>query len=74
MTDTMATAAEVRTGLYIGGEERQTDATLDVADPGKTGRIVGRAAAASAQDVDDAVAAAKAAFPAWSALSADERA
>jgi len=74
MTDTMATTAEVRTGLYIGGEERQTDSTLDVADPGKPGRIVGRAAAASAQDVDDAVAAANAAFPAWSALGATERA
>ena len=74
MTDTMATAAEVRTGLYIGGEERQTVDALDVADPGKPGRIVGRAAAASAQDVDDAVAAANAAFPAWSALSATERA
>jgi acyl-CoA reductase-like NAD-dependent aldehyde dehydrogenase len=74
MTDTMATTAEVRTGLYIGGEERHTDATLDVADPGKPGVIVGRAAAASAQDVADAVAAAKAAYPAWSALSAAERA
>ena len=74
MTDTMATAAEVSTGLYIGGEERQTIDALDVADPGKPGRIVGRAAAATAQDVDDAVAAARAAFPAWSALSATERA
>ena len=74
MTDTMATAAEVSTGLYIGGEERQTIDALDVADPGKPGRIVGRAASATAQDVDDAVAAAKAAFPAWSALSATERA
>ncbi len=74
MTDTMATAAEVTTGLYIGGEARQTVEALDVADPGKPGRIVGRAASATAEDVDDAVAAAKAAFPAWSALSATERA
>ena len=41
MTDTMATAAEVSTGLYIGGEQRQTIDALDVADPGKPGVIVG---------------------------------
>ncbi|MFE1665032.1 aldehyde dehydrogenase family protein [Microbacterium sp. P02] len=72
MSDTVST--EVRTGLYIGGEERHTDATLDIADPAKAGVIVGRAAAASTADVDDAIAAAKGAFPAWSALSATERA
>ena len=37
MTDTMATAAEVSTGLYIGGEERQTIDALDVADPASPG-------------------------------------
>ncbi|WP_375386387.1 aldehyde dehydrogenase family protein [uncultured Microbacterium sp.] len=68
------TLESVRTGLYIGGEERFTDATLEVVDPGKPGVIVGHAAAASAQDVDDAIAAAKGAYPAWSALSATERA
>jgi acyl-CoA reductase-like NAD-dependent aldehyde dehydrogenase len=74
MTDTMSTAAGVRTGLYIGGEERQTAATLDIPDPAKPGVIVGQAAAATPQDVDDAIAAAKAAFPAWAALSPQERA
>ena len=74
MTDTLSTSAEVRTGLYIGGEERQTTATLDIPDPGKPGIMVGRAAAATPQDAEDAIAAAKAAFPAWSALSATERA
>ncbi|WP_344783472.1 aldehyde dehydrogenase family protein [Microbacterium kribbense] len=64
----------VRTGLYIGGQERFTDEVLKVADPGKPGVIVGEAASASAQDVADAVAAAKAAYPAWSALSATDRA
>lgn len=68
------TLETVRTGLYIGGEERQTAETLAIADPGKPGIIVGHAASASPKDVDDAVAAAKAAFPAWSALSATERA
>ncbi|HYJ48329.1 MAG TPA: aldehyde dehydrogenase family protein, partial [Microbacterium sp.] len=64
----------MRTGLFIGGESRDTTETIEVADPGKPGVVVGHAAAASKQDVDDAVAAAKAAFPAWSALSAVERA
>lgn len=77
MTDTTTAPAlveEVRTGLYIGGEERHTSATLAIPDPGKPGVIVGHAAAATTQDVDDAIAAAKGAFPAWSALSATERA
>jgi acyl-CoA reductase-like NAD-dependent aldehyde dehydrogenase len=71
MTETLET---VRTGLYIGGVERQTSETLAVADPAKPGVVVGHAASASAEDVADAVAAAKAAFPAWGALTATERA
>ncbi|BCT75301.1 aldehyde dehydrogenase [Sinomonas cyclohexanicum] len=74
MTETLNTKAPVTTGLYIGGTERQTEATLEVADPGKPGTVVGHAAAASPRDVDDAIAAAKAAYPAWSALSPQERA
>ncbi|SDG57204.1 aldehyde dehydrogenase family protein [Microbacterium pygmaeum] len=74
MSDTVSTTSEVRTGLYIGGEERHTDATLDIPDPAKPGVIVGRAAAASPQHVDDAIAAAKGAFGSWSALSATDRA
>lgn len=69
-----ATGTSVRTGLFIGGEERFTDDVLSIPDPGKPGVIVGEAAAASPADVTDAVAAAKAAFPAWSALSPQERA
>ncbi len=75
MTITDQTAATaVSTPLYIGGEVRSTKETLAIADPGKPGVIVGHAASASAQDVADAVAAAKAAFPAWSALTPQERA
>jgi len=71
----MSTNTEpVRTGLYIGGKARETAETMAIADPAKPGVTVGHAAAASKQDVADAVAAAKAAFPAWSALSATERA
>jgi acyl-CoA reductase-like NAD-dependent aldehyde dehydrogenase len=69
-----ATVEAVRTGLFIGGAQRQTDETLAIADPAKPGVIVGHAASASKDDVADAVAAAKAAFPAWAALSATERA
>jgi len=75
MTDTLpAVASTVATGLYIGGEERQTADRLTVADPGKPGRIVGTAAAAGPQDVADAIAAAKAAQPAWAARTPQERA
>ncbi|WP_448811238.1 aldehyde dehydrogenase family protein [Agromyces bauzanensis] len=74
MTDTTSTETAVRTGLFIGGEPRQTDETLTIVDPAKPGVIVGEAASASKQDVADAIAAADAAFPAWSALSATERA
>lgn len=73
MSETIDTRTGVRTGLFIGGEERFTDEVLHVADPGKKGVVVGEAASASAQDVADAVAAAKASYPAWSALSAAER-
>ncbi|PRB03953.1 aldehyde dehydrogenase family protein [Microbacterium sp. MYb64] len=77
MTDTRtidAAGVGVRTGLFIGGEERFTEEVLRVADPGKPDAIVGEAASASAADVADAVAAANAAFPGWAALSAPERA
>ena len=73
MTDT-TTTREVRTGLFIGGEARDTADRLEIVDPAKPGEVVGTAAAASEADVADAVAAAKAAFPAWSALTARERA
>src|SRR3954469_12123658 len=47
---------------------------MAIADPGKPGVVVGHAAAATTQDVSDAVAAAKAAYPAWAALSPQQRA
>ncbi|MFZ3453529.1 aldehyde dehydrogenase family protein [Arthrobacter sp. 7Tela_A1] len=72
MTET--TSTEVVTGLYIGGEERAGEDTLEVADPARPGMPAGYAAAATARDVADAVAAAKAAFPAWAALSPQDRA
>ena len=74
MTGTVSTTAPVTTGLYIGGQERSTQDVLEVIDPARPGVVVGTAAAASTEDVADAVAAAKAAYPEWSALSAEERA
>lgn len=74
MTNTVDTSAPVTTGLYIGGTERQAAATLEVVDPGKPGAIVGYAAAAGPGDVEDAIAAAKAAYPDWAGLGAHERA
>ncbi|MFC6356704.1 aldehyde dehydrogenase family protein, partial [Luethyella okanaganae] len=74
MSDTVSTEAPVRTGLFIGGVARSTAETLAIADPAKPGVVVGHAASASAEDVADAVAAARAAFPAWSALTGPERA
>ncbi|THG29956.1 aldehyde dehydrogenase family protein [Naasia lichenicola] len=74
MTDTLSTAAPVTTGLYIDGKERSTAETLEIADPSTKGGVAGYAAAATKQDVSDAVAAANRAFPAWSKLSAQERA
>jgi acyl-CoA reductase-like NAD-dependent aldehyde dehydrogenase len=66
--------AAPKTGLYIGGQERDGAETLAVADPARPGVIVGYAAAASEQDAADAVASAKEAFPAWAALTPHERA
>ncbi|KRE82015.1 aldehyde dehydrogenase family protein [Arthrobacter sp. Soil763] len=74
MSNTTDTSKPVTTGLFIGGRGRGTAATLEIADPGKPGVVVGRAAAASTADVDDAIAAAKAAYPGWAALAPQERA
>lgn len=76
----MATAAStvtyspVTTPLFIGGQERHTAERMAIADPAKPGVVVGHAASATPQDVRDAVAAAKAAYPAWAALTPQQRA
>ena len=68
------TSSPVTTGLFIGGKERRTSETMAIADPAKPGVVVGHAASATPQDVRDAVAAAKAAYPAWAALTPQQRA
>jgi succinate-semialdehyde dehydrogenase / glutarate-semialdehyde dehydrogenase len=66
-------AVEAESGLYIGGGWRDGTDRLTVTDPA-TGAPVGDVTAATADQAREAVAAAHAAFPAWSALSPDERA
>ncbi|MEV0207624.1 aldehyde dehydrogenase family protein [Streptomyces sp. NPDC050788] len=62
-------------GMYIGGAWRPavgTD-TIEVVNPVDE-QVVGRVPAGTAADVDDAVRAARAAFPAWAATPPAERA
>ena len=60
---------------FIGGRWllSVSDATLDVRDPA-SGELLGRTPLSTREDVDHAVAAARAAFPAWRATPAVERA
>ncbi len=69
-----AVSSAVTTALYIGGKERKTSDAMAIADPAKPGVVVGYAASATTQDVSDAVAAAKSAYPAWSKLTPQQRA
>jgi RHH-type proline utilization regulon transcriptional repressor/proline dehydrogenase/delta 1-pyrroline-5-carboxylate dehydrogenase len=59
--------------LWIGGHAVSTGQTLASINPSHKSVVVGRAAAATAQHADAAVAAAKLAGPAWSALGAAAR-
>ena len=58
--------------LLINGQMVDGDMTMDVINPA-TEDVVATCARASEAQLNDAVAAAKAAFPAWSATSIDER-
>ncbi|HEX2659778.1 MAG TPA: aldehyde dehydrogenase family protein [Polyangia bacterium] len=60
--------------LSIGGAPRPASATIESLDPSDTRVVVARVGSGTAQDVDDAVAAARAAFPAWSRVPWPERA
>jgi acyl-CoA reductase-like NAD-dependent aldehyde dehydrogenase len=68
------TSSPITTALFIGGQERSTADTMAIANPAKPGVVVGHAASATTQDVRDAVAAAKAAYPGWAALTPQQRA
>ncbi|MGZ6827683.1 MAG: aldehyde dehydrogenase family protein [Mycobacteriales bacterium] len=64
-----------RTSLYVDGAwvPSAGTGTIDVVNPA-TEQVIARVADGTAADVDKAVAAAQAAFPAWSGLSPKERA
>lgn len=71
----MAFELKERYGLFIGGEWRDASdgATFSTTNPA-TGAHLADCAQATAQDVDDAVKAAWAAFPAWKAIEPQDRA
>jgi aldehyde dehydrogenase (NAD+) len=61
-------------GHYIGGAWTKVEgASFETKNPA-TGEVLARVASASAEDVDAAVKAARAALPAWQALSGHQRA
>jgi acyl-CoA reductase-like NAD-dependent aldehyde dehydrogenase len=68
------TEQEVRTDLYIDGSIHAATGELLIKDPANPLETVGYAAAASREQALSAVAAAKAAYPAWAALDPLERA
>lgn len=57
----------------INGAAVDTEATADSVNPSKPSELVGKLGLASQEQADAAIAAAKAAFPAWSATPAKER-
>uniref|UniRef100_UPI0035CC319B aldehyde dehydrogenase family protein n=1 Tax=uncultured Sphingomonas sp. TaxID=158754 RepID=UPI0035CC319B len=58
--------------LTIDGKRVETNASFDVFNPA-TNEVLAQAPEGTAAHMEAAIAAAKAAFPAWAALSADER-
>jgi len=66
----------ITTELYINGDSRPAaqGGLYEIHNPARPTELVGKAAEATARDVDDAVRAAHAAFPAWARQSHAERA
>ena len=64
------------TGQWIDGEARDAadGDTYAIHNPARPAELVGRAASATVDDVNAAVRATHAAYPAWAVLSYDERA
>ena len=65
----------ITTNIFIGGSNRPASngAVYDLHNPARPSELVGHAAAATRDDVDDAVKAAHAAFPAWADLGYEAR-
>lgn len=57
----------------INGEDRSSDKVFDVVAPADTQKILGRFPKGTHQDVDDAIATAKAYYPKWSQTPWEER-
>ena len=72
----MTTNNPVRTQLYINGEylSALSGEEYKLYNPARPTELVGYAASAGVEDVDLACQAAQQAFPAWAALSYQERA
>jgi acyl-CoA reductase-like NAD-dependent aldehyde dehydrogenase len=68
--------AEVRTDLIVDGQwvPPTGDGTMEIRNPANPDEVVGQAAAASQADTVRAIEAAHAAYPAWAALSYQDRA
>ena len=66
----------ITTDIVINGDVRPASngAVYDLYNPARPSELVGHAAAATCDDMNEAVEAAHAAFPAWAALSFAERA
>ncbi|MEM6425306.1 MAG: proline dehydrogenase family protein, partial [Cyanobacteria bacterium P01_D01_bin.128] len=58
----------------VNGEKVQTDTLMDSLNPSQSSEVVGKVGQISEAQADAAIAAAKAAFPAWQATPAQERA
>jgi len=71
----VAVAAPAREKMFIGGEwvESADGRTFDVETPAKRGQVIAQVPRGGAADVDRAVKAAQAAFPAWRAMPPRER-
>ena len=63
----------LQTGLFIDGQWLERETTLDVTDPA-TGNVIAAVATASAEDTEQAIAAASVAFVSWKMATAKERA
>ena len=59
---------------YINGSYIQTETYLDSVNPSKPSELIGKVGQLSVSQADEAIAAAKAAFPAWAKTPASERA
>jgi len=71
----VAVAAPAREKMFIGGEwvESADGRTFDVETPAKRGQVIAQVPRGGVADVDRAVKAAQAAFPAWRAMPPRER-